>query len=218
MRSNARVAHLTFGPRVRLASQPNVRCKSDTRKISLLVFLRVLTFALDIAAGDSKCQNRNTSVAHLTFGPRVRLASQPNVRCKSDTRKISLLVFLRVLTFALDIAAGDSKCQNRNTSVAHLTFGPRVRLASQPNVRCKSDTRKISLLVFLRVLTFALDIAARDSKCQNRNTSRNDLIVRVGRELRASPGRLQCFPNRRRAFREPCVRSHPVRQATAACG
>ncbi len=102
-----------------------------------------------------------SGVAHLTFGPPVRLVSQPNVRCKSYTRTIGLLVFLMVLTFALDIAARDSKCQNRNTSVAHLTFGPTVRLVSQPNVRCKSYTRTIGLLVFLMVLTFALDIAAR---------------------------------------------------------
>ncbi len=47
---SARVAHLTLGACVRLVSQPNVSCKSYTRNIGLLVFLMVLTFALDIAA------------------------------------------------------------------------------------------------------------------------------------------------------------------------
>jgi len=37
-------------------------------------------------------------------------------------------------------------------SVAHLTFCTRLRLDSKPNVRCKSYTRIIVLLVFLMVL------------------------------------------------------------------
>ncbi len=43
------------------------------------------------------------------------------------------------------------------SSVAHLTIGPRVRLVSEPYVRCKSDTRNIGLLAFLMVLAFAVD-------------------------------------------------------------
>ncbi len=57
-----------------------------------------------------------------------------------------------------------------STSVAHLTFGTRSRLVSQPNVRSKSYTRVMDLLVFLMVPTFALDRAAEGSKCRNRNT------------------------------------------------
>ena len=45
-----------------------------------------------------------------------------------------------------------------------------MRLDSKPNVRCKSYSRIIVLLVFLMVLTFAPDLAALGSKCQNRNT------------------------------------------------
>lgn len=55
------------------------------------------------------------SVARLTFGTRSRLASEPNVRRKSYTRNIYVLVFLMVLTFARTLAAPGSKCQNRNT-------------------------------------------------------------------------------------------------------
>jgi 3-demethoxyubiquinol 3-hydroxylase len=55
-------------------------------------------------------------------------------------------------------------------SVAHRTFGPRSRLASPPNVRCKSYTRNIDLLVFLLVPTFAQARPAKGSKCRNRNS------------------------------------------------
>ncbi|MBA4173973.1 MAG: hypothetical protein C0511_15280 [Hyphomicrobium sp.] len=85
----------------------------------------------------------------------ARLVSKPNVRGKSDTRTIELLVFFLVPTFAPNGAAEGSKCRNRNTSVAPLTFGPRPRLVSKPNVRGKSDTRTIELLVFFLVPTFA---------------------------------------------------------------
>jgi len=47
-----------------------------------------------------------TSVEHLTFGTRLRLDSTPNVSCKSYTRIIVLLVFLMVLKFAPNLAAG----------------------------------------------------------------------------------------------------------------
>ncbi len=57
---------------------------------------------------------------HLTFGTRVRLGSKPNVRCKSYTTIINLLVFLTVLTFAHYLAAQGGKCQNRNTSAIRL--------------------------------------------------------------------------------------------------
>ena len=38
--------------------------------------------------------------------------------------------------------------QHHETSVAHLTFGTRSQLTSEPNVRCKSYNRIIMLLVF----------------------------------------------------------------------
>jgi len=61
---------------------------------------------------------RSTSAAHLTFGPRLRQVSSPNVRCKSYTRIIELLVFLLVPTFAPNRTPGEGKCRNRNTSAA----------------------------------------------------------------------------------------------------
>jgi len=87
----------------------------------------VLIFARNWAAVGSKYQNRNTSVAHLTFGTRLRLDSKPNVRCKSYTRFIVLLVFLMVLTFAPNLAAVGRKCQNLNTRAtrkSRLVRGP----------------------------------------------------------------------------------------------
>jgi len=66
-------------------------------------------------------------------------------------------------------AAGCRSGPNR-ASVAHLTFGTRLRLDSKPNVRYKSYIRIIELLVFLMVLTFAQEFAAQASKCQIRNT------------------------------------------------
>jgi len=51
--------------------------------------------------------------------------------------------------------------------VARQTFGSRLRLDSKANVRCKSYSRILVLPVFLMVLTFARNLAARESKCQN---------------------------------------------------
>ena len=174
-------AHLTLDAHLRPGSQSSVRCISCTKIIELLVFLMVLTFARDRAAVGSKCQNRNTSAAHLTLDTHLRLGSQSSVRCISCTRIIELLVFLMVLTFARDRAAVGSKCQNRNTSAAHLTLDTHVQLGSQSSVRGISCTRIIDLLVFLMVLTFAGDLAAVGSKCQNRNTSRERESVTVAR-------------------------------------
>jgi len=95
-------------------------------------------------------------------------------------------VFLMVLTFTQEFAAQGSKCQNRNTSVAHLTFGARLRILPKPNVGCKSYTRTMDLLVFLMVLTFAQEFVAQGSKCQNRNTGQLSLIE--PKTLRFAPG------------------------------
>ncbi len=77
-------------------------------------------------------------------------------------------------------------------SVAHLTFGPRLLLGSKPNIRCKSYTGNKLILVFLMVLTFARSLAARASKCQNRNTRIIGTVITLALAVLAtlaSPGR-----------------------------
>jgi len=66
---------------------------------------------------------QTSSVAHLTFGTRARLGSSPNVRCKSYTRNIVLLVFLAVPTFARALVATGGKCRNRNISAERRCEG-----------------------------------------------------------------------------------------------
>ncbi len=97
----------------------------------------------------------------------IRTSMASDARCRTDS-----VVAPRVIRTTPWIKyAFRYSAANDITSVAQLTFGPRVRLVSQPNVRCQSYTRTIGLLVCFMVLTFALDIAARDSDCQNRNTN-----------------------------------------------
>ena len=62
-----------------------------------------------------------------------------------------------------------SMCRGR-ASVAPLTSGPRFWLGASPNVRGKSNTRNIELLVFPMSPTFVPNPAARGSKCRRRNT------------------------------------------------
>lgn len=59
-----RVAPLTFGPRSRLVSSPNVRGRRDTRRLYFFVFLSAPTFSLDPTAGGGgrKCRRRYPNV------------------------------------------------------------------------------------------------------------------------------------------------------------
>jgi predicted small secreted protein len=70
-----------------------------------------------------------------------------------QTQKLKQTQGLRVslvdLTSACNTPAPEGKCQNRESSVAYLTLGPRSRLGPKPSVRYKSNTRLIELLVFL---------------------------------------------------------------------
>ena len=148
-----------------------------------------------ISHGENHCRCRATSAAHLTLDTHVRPGSRSSVRCISCATIIDFLLFLVVLTFARDLAAAGSKCQNRNTSAAHLTLDTQLRLGSQSSVRWISCTHMIKSLVFLVVLTFARDLAAAGSKCQNRNTSAYASVTQPGgRGLSLALGRRSALP------------------------
>ena len=56
------------------------------------------------------------------------------------------------------------------TSAAHLTFGPRPRLASEPIVGCISCARFLVFPVFIMAATAAFGRAETESKCRSINT------------------------------------------------